>query len=139
MSLLRPLARGLRALFRPRQADGDVAAEVRDYLERATAAHLARGLSPREARRAARLEVGDVGVVREQVRASGWGHGIETTAADVLHTLRRLSGSPTFTVTAVATLAVGIGASTAVFSVASPMLLEPLPFPHARRLVTVDD
>lgn len=139
MSLLRPLARGLRALFRPRQTDGDVADEVRDYLERATAAHLARGLSPQEARRAARLEVGDAGALREQVRASGWEHGIETTVLDVLHALRRLRASPTFAITAVATLAVGIGASTAVFSVASPILLEPLPFPHARRLVTVDD
>lgn len=139
MSLLRALMRGLRALIRPREADADVADEVRDYLERATAEHLARGLSPKEARRAARLEVGDATAVCEEVRASGWEHGIETTVLDVLHALRGLRASPTFTVTAVVTLAVGIGASTAVFSAASPILLEPLPFPHASRLVTVDD
>ncbi len=139
MSPLRPLVRGLRALFRPGEADGDVADEVRDYFERTIAAHRARGLTPEEARRAARLEIGDAGMVREEVRTSGWERVVETTVLDARYALRRLWRSPAFTVTAVATLAVGIGASAAVFSVASPILLEPLPFPSARRLVTVDD
>ncbi len=138
MALLRPLARGVRALLRPRPTDAEVDDEVKDYLERTVAAHMAHGLTPQEARRLARLELGDPSTVREQVRASGWEHVVETLVQDVRYALRRLRAGPAFTFTAVVTLAVGIGASTAVFSAASPILLEPLPFPHAGRLVTVD-
>lgn len=139
MSLLRKMVRGVRALLRPEQAHAEVADEVAHYLEEATAAHVARGLSPEAARRAALREMGGADAVREQVRSSGWEHVVETTVRDVQYALRRLRKSPGFTLTAVTTLAVGIGASTAVFSAVSPILLEPLPFPHARRLVTVDD
>jgi putative ABC transport system permease protein len=139
VALLRPLARGLRALFRSRQADVDVADEVAHYLEEATAAQLARGLEPDLARRAARLEVGSSLGVREQVRTSGWEHRLETMLQDIRYAVRRLGRSPVFTVTAVATLALGIGASTAVFSVVNPILIEPLPFPDAHRLVTLRD
>lgn len=139
MSLRRQVARGIRALFRPRQAEAEVADEVAHYLEEAITVHVARGLGPDAARRAALLEMGGADAVREQVRSSGWEHVLETTARDVHYALRRLRNSPGFTVTAVTTLAVGIGASTAVFSAVSPILLEPLPFPHAHRLVTLDD
>ena len=71
-----------------------------------------------------------------EVRLMEW---LESIVTDVRYALRRLRRSPGFTVTAVVTLALGIGASTAVFSALSPVLLEPLPFPHASRLVTVDD
>ena len=92
-----------------------------------------------DALRAARLDLGNVTVVREQVRAAGWEHTIETFFADVHYALRRLRRSPAFTVAATITLALGIGASTAIFSAISPVLLEPLPFPHASRIVSVDD
>jgi putative ABC transport system permease protein len=136
---LRALARGLRALFRPRQADADVAEELRHYLAAAAEEHARRGLGRVDAERAARLEVGSLTAAREEVRASGWEHALETLLLDVRYALRRLRKSPGFTVTAVATLALGIGAGTAVFSAVSPILLEPLPFPGAARLVTLDD
>lgn len=139
MSLFRQVTRGIRALLRPRQADAEVADEVTHYVEAASAAHVARGLSPDQARRAALAEIGSAVVVREEVRSSGWEHALETTLQDVRYAIRRLGKSPVFTVTAMMTLAIGIGASTAVFSAVSPILLEPLPFPQARRLVTVDD
>jgi putative ABC transport system permease protein len=139
VSLLRQVGRGIRALLRPRQADAEVADEVAHYLDQATAAHVARGLAPEVARRTALAEAGGATVVSEQVRASGWEHAVETTLLDLRYALRSLRRSPVFTFTAVATLAVGIGATTAVFSAASPILLEPLPFPEAHRLVTVDD
>jgi putative ABC transport system permease protein len=139
VNLARQLARGLQALLHPRRADADVSDEVRHYLDQATAAYIAAGLSPEQAARAAVLEVGNPTAVREEVRASGWEHAVETTLRDVRYGLRRLRRSPAFTATAVTTLALGIGASTAVFSAISPILLEPLPFPDARRLVTVDD
>ncbi len=139
MSLVRQIVRGMRALVHPARADADVSAEVRDYLERATAAHVTRGLSRQDAARAAMAEIGNTTVVREQVRTSGWEHAVETTSADVRYALRRLRNAPAFTATAVITLALGIGASTAVFSAVSPILIEPLPFPHADRLVMIDD
>lgn len=139
MRFIRHVLHGIRALLRSRQADADVEDEIAHYLDEATAQHEARGLSPRAARRAARLEMGGAVVAREQVRSSGWEHVVESTAADVRHALRRLRQNPGFTLTAVATLAIGIGASTAVFSAVSPVLLEPLPYPDAERLVTIDD
>lgn len=136
---LRGMLRGLAALVKPRQADAELAEEVAHYLEEATAAQLSRGLSPEDARRAALLEAGRPVAIREAVRASGWEHLVETTLRDVRYGLRGLARSPLFTVTAVVTLAIGIGASTAVFSAVHPILLEPFPFPEAHRLVTVDD
>ncbi|MGH7669371.1 MAG: ABC transporter permease, partial [Gemmatimonadaceae bacterium] len=109
------------------------------YVARATAAHIAGGIAPDAAARAARLEVGNATTVREHVRTSGWERAVETMMLDVRYALRRLRKSPAFTITAVATLALGVGASTAVFSVVSPILLESLPFPHPGRLVTLDD
>jgi hypothetical protein len=139
VSPLRGLLRGLRALVRPGRADLDLADEVAHYREAAEAERRADGQDAESARRAARLEMGSDLAVREQVRASGWEHVLETTLQDVRHAFRRLRGSPVFTLTIVATLAIGIGASTAVFSTVRPILLEPLPFPAADRLVTVDD
>ena len=77
MSISRQLMRGLRVLTRRRAADQDVADEVEHYLEQTTATHLARGLSPEQARRAAQLEIGKSTVVREQVRAYGWENAID--------------------------------------------------------------
>ncbi len=136
---LRPLFRALGALFRSRRADAEVADEVAHYLDEAAAAHRDRGLSPEAARRAARLEVGSPVAVRDEVRSSGWEHVVEASLRDVRYALRKLIKSPVFTVTAVLTLAIGIGASTAVFSAVHPVLIEPLPFPDAARLVTLDD
>ena len=139
MTLLRQVRRGLAALTHRRQADEDTTDELRHYLDLSAAAHEARGLSPDQARRAATLELGNVTVVREQVRTSGWEHVFETALADARYAARRLRSSPAFTATAVATLALGIGASTAVFSAVSPILVQPLPFPHASRLVAIRD
>lgn len=139
MSLIRQLRRGLSALVSRRHADQDVADEVRHFLEQSAAVHESEGLQPDQARRAATLEMGNVTVVRERVRSSGWEHVLEAAAADARYALRRLRRSPAFTATAVVTLAIGIGASTTVFSAISPILVQPLPFPRADRLVTIDD
>ncbi|HEX7023355.1 MAG TPA: ABC transporter permease [Gemmatimonadales bacterium] len=133
------MTRALGALFRSRRADADVSDEVAHYLEEAAAAHRARGLSPDAARRAARLEVGSPVAIRQEVRSSGWEHVIEAGLRDVRYALRKLRQRPVFSATAIATLAIGIGASTAVFSAVHPILIEPFPFPGADRLVTLDD
>ena len=133
----RALARGFRALVRPAAVDRDVADEVQHYVEEATAAHRARGLSPAEARRAAQLEIGNPTLVREQVRSSGWEHAVDTLVADVRYAARRLRASPGFTLVTVLTLGVGIGATTAIFGAVDPILLRPLPYPDADRLAMV--
>jgi len=137
MSLWRQLTRGLRVLTHRRAADQDVADEVQHYLELATAAHLARGLSTAEAYRAARLELGSVTSVREQVRGYGWENVIETLLADLRYAARRLRAAPGFTAITVLTLALGIGATTAILSAVNPILFQPLPYPHAGRIAMI--
>jgi len=139
LSLWRQCAHGLRAFVRPRQADSDLTDEVQHYLDQATAANMARGLTPDAARRAAKLEMGNPTAVREEVRSSGWENGLESLVADMRYGLRRLRTNPGFTLVSVLTLALGIGATTAIFSVLNPILLASLPYPSAQRLVTIRD
>jgi putative ABC transport system permease protein len=137
MSLWRQLTRGLRALTHRSAADQDIDDEVQHYLEQATAAYAARGLSQEEALRAARLELGSALSVREQVRGYGWENVIETLLADLRYAGRRLRAEPGFTVVAVLTVALGVGATTAIFSAVNPILFEPLPYPDADRIAMI--
>jgi len=135
MSILRQLARGLRALFHQRDADRDVHDEVQHYLDQATAAQVARGLTPEQAARTAKLELGNRTALREQVRTAGWEHLLETTLGDVRYTLRTLRRNRGFALVMILTLALGTGANTAIFSVAESVLLKPLAYPHDDQLV----
>jgi len=137
MSVWRQLTRGLRVLTNRAAADQDVADEVQDYLEQATAANIARGLAPDEARRAAQLDLGNMTVAREQVRSYGWENVVGTLVADLRYAARQLRGSPGFSAVAILTLALGIGATTAIFSVVDPILFEPLPYPQAKRIMMI--
>jgi len=139
VSLWRQLTRGLRVLTHPRAADQDAADEVHHYLEEATAAHAATGLSPGQAARAARLEVGSVLGVREQVRGEGWEIAVEALLGDLRFATRRLRATPGFTAVTVLTLAIGIGATTAIFSAVHPILFAPLPYPEAGRVTMIWD
>ncbi len=130
MSLWRQLARGLRGLTHQKAAGRDVDDEVQQYLEDATAAFTASGLSPEDAQRAARLQLGNVTVVREQMREYGWENVVRTFFADLRYAARQLRKDPGFAATAIVILALGIGASTAIFSAVNPILFEPLPYPH---------
>jgi putative ABC transport system permease protein len=139
MSLWRQLKRGLHALTHRDAADRDVADEVQDYLEHATAALEERGLSPDAARRAARVEFGNSTVIGEQVRSSRWEHLFETLATDLHYAARQLLHNPGFALVSILTLALGIGASTAIFSAVNPILFQPLPYPHADRLMLIQE
>jgi putative ABC transport system permease protein len=137
MSLWRQLKSGLRGLTSRAQADQDVADEVQQYLDEAAAAWEARGLSSDDAKRAARLELGNKTVVQEQVSSYGWENTVRTLVADLRYAARQLRNNPGFTIVSALTLALGIGASTAIFSAVDPILFEPLPYPHAGRIMTI--
>src|SRR5687767_9225067 len=139
MSLWRQLSRGLRVLTHRAAADSDVADEVQDYFNRSVEAHLARGLTPAEARRAAHLEVGQPLAIREQVRESAWEHMLDTFIRDVRYALRGLRASPGFTAIVILTLAVGMGATTAIFSALNPILFQPLSYPNPDRVVVIQE
>ncbi len=139
MSLWRQITRGLRTLTHREASDADVSEGLRHYLVLSAAALEQRGLTPDAARRAAKLEMGNMTVAREQVRSYGWENAVETLAADVRYALRRLRTNPGFTLVSVLTLALGIGAATTIFCVVNPILFESLPYPHADRLVTIAD
>jgi putative ABC transport system permease protein len=139
MSLWRQLTRGLRALTHRKAHDRDVADELQDYMDRASAALEESGLSPDEARRAARLEHGNPTVVREQILSFGWENLAGTLAADLRYAARQLIQNPGFALIGIVTLALGIGASTAIFSAVNPILFQPLPYPHAGRLMSIQE
>ncbi len=137
MSFWRQLTRGIRVLGNRRAADEAIADEVSHYLDEAAAALMAKGLSPDEARRAVRAELGNATAIREQVREYGWENGIDTLVSDLRYAVRRLRANPGFTAVSVLTLALGIGATTSIFSVIRGVLLKPLPYAHSEQLVAL--
>ena len=115
--------------------------ELRAHLEMATADRIARGESPAEAAAHARREFGNVGLVQE-LASDQWGQGslwMERLGQDVRFALRVLWRAPGFAAVATLTIALGIGATTAIFSVVDATLLDPLPYPHPEQLVRIED
>ncbi|MBC7894703.1 MAG: ABC transporter permease, partial [Cytophagaceae bacterium] len=107
------------------------------YLDESAAAHRARGLSHADAVRAARVEVGSLTSVQQEVRGYGWERAFEAFVTDVRRAVRRARREPGFALTTVLTLALGIGGTTAIFSAVKPTLFDPLPYPDSRRIVAV--
>jgi predicted permease len=137
--LLRQIVSGFRALIRPAAADRDAADEIEHYLAEAAAAYREQGLPEHEARRAAQRDLGSRTAVRQEVRAVGWETRVEALLVDLRRAVRRLRRSPAFAAVTAVTLALGIGASTAMFSIVRPVLLQSLPYPDAERLIAIAD
>jgi putative ABC transport system permease protein len=137
MLLLRHFAAGLRFLFQRRRVERELDEELRGFLEMTVEDKIAQGMSRNEALRAARLERGTVDAAKEFVHSARWEFLLETCWQDLRFGVRSLRRSPGFTAGALLTLAVGIGANTAIFSVVYAVLLKPLPFRHAGQLVSL--
>lgn len=127
----------LRDLFRRRTLDRQFDSELSFHLERLIEDKIREGLDPAEARRQAVLEFGGTEQVREELRDVHRAQIIETTARNLKAGVRFLRKSPGFSATVILTLAIGIGANSAVMSAIDAILLRPLPFPEADRLVTL--
>ncbi len=127
MSLWRQLRRGFGALTNRNAADAEIDEEVRHFYEETVAAHVARGLSQEQARREARIEMGNPTVIAERVREYGWENLVATFLSDLRYGARMLRRSPVFTIVVVVVVSLGSGALTTVFSAMNALVLRPVP------------
>jgi macrolide transport system ATP-binding/permease protein len=127
----------LRNLLSPPRVEADLHQEVQSHLEMLTEENLREGMPPEEAERAARIQLGGIEQVKEQVREQRVGNWLHSVLSDCRYGLRQLRQSPGFTAVATLTLALGIGANAAIFSLISTFLLRPLPIAHPEQIFSI--
>jgi macrolide transport system ATP-binding/permease protein len=127
----------LKTLFLFRRVEADLDQEVQSHLEMLTEENVRAGMPPEEAQRAARIELGGVEQVKEQVREIRIGNWFHSVISDCRYGLRQLRKNPGFATAAVLTLALGIGANTAVFSLVNSALFKPLYAANPGELVSI--
>ena len=130
-----PLVHRILNLFSRSKVDREIEAELKSHVEMRSEDNVASGMPPDVARRDAVLRFGNPTVTKEQVIAVDAALTLESIGMDLRYAFRRLTKSPGFTVTAILTFALGIGATTAIFSAAYALLLRSLPFQDADRII----
>ncbi len=115
----------------------DIAISIEEHVEERTEELMAEGMGRTQAEQTARREFGNVALMEQRSREAWQWPAVESILRDFKFALRRLRKSPGFTATVLLTLAIGIGANTAVFSVVNRVLLQPLPYPHPEQLVNL--
>src|SRR5664279_308616 len=139
MDAIKGFWKRLRAIVQKRRADRDLDEEIRAHIELETEKNIQLGLAPDEARRRARVAFGGVEAMKEEHRDGRGARWLEDLIGDTRYALRALSRAPVLAATAIITLALGIGANTAIFSAVSAVILRPLPFADADRLVRIGE
>jgi len=135
MPLLRPLWDGLRNLFGKRRAEREMDDELRHYLDAAIQDNVRTGMSRTEAVRAARVHMCSFEAIKDEVRSAGWESVVESLWRDVRYGLRTLRANGAFSAVVVLTLALGIGANTAIFSLLNAVMLRSLPVQKPEELI----
>src|SRR5215471_4048406 len=125
----------LRSLFRRPAVDLELEAELRFHLDQLIEENISSGMPPEEARRAAQRTLGGIAQYKEECRDMRRVNSVEDLVKDVRYTIRSLAKSPGFAGVVVATLALGIGANTAIFTIEHGVLLRPLDYPRPDQLV----
>jgi putative ABC transport system permease protein len=129
----------LRAFFQGESLDRDLDAEMAAHLELAIEENLRRGMSADEARRQALIRFGGVAQAREQHRETRGLPALDSLLQDLRFAFRQLRKNPGFATIAIVVVALGVGATTAIFSAVNPILFEPLPYPHPSRILMLWD
>ncbi len=130
---------GIKSLFRPDERNAEIETEVRDFFESSVEHKMRHGMSREDAQRVARAEIRSAEMVRHKIWAAGWESHAEALWMDVRYGFRQILRSPGLSVVAILSLALGIGANTAIFTVIDDLLLKQLPVHDPRMLVSFGD